>query len=561
MGTARALWWGTISLALVLVVGASNAEEKALAKPLDVSFISDEYIAALVVHPGRLLKSPALKELPLDEVATAIQTGFGVDPRQIEQAIVLLPVGPRPVPVAVILRFSTPHGGEKALAQMAAALRYGELAPAEHAGKRYWRCIGRVAAAGYAADAHTLLVGSELCVQTMMATKAAQSPLLDRLRKVDARNDLALVAVAEPVSRLLEKARDLLYAQRSDAAPIADFGLSVLKRCKTCVLAASTRPLRLTCELDASDAEGAEFLHDLLRGGAAFAKTYLPVLWRKLKNDGISANSRLAGYIERLTEPPLRGVTVRRVDARVIVAVEVPDDFITLAISLLDLVDDARSQKNMRQMALAVHSYHDVHMRLPAHANYDKNGRPLLSWRVHLLPYMEGLRLYERFKLDEPWDSEHNKKLIPLMPKLFESPGRKLPPGKTCYLVPTTGDMKYQTIFPKGTGKKGEANDGMLRTFGNVTDGSAFTLMLVEAAPERAVIWTKPDDWEFDVKKPREGLFGMRPRHPLVSAVDASQHRLRKDIPDDVLRAVFGCSDGDRHNFRNYTVEENEERP
>ena len=30
--------------------------------------------------------------------------------------------------------------------------------------------------------------------------------------------------------------------------------------------------------------------------------------------------------------------------------------------------------------------------------------------------------------------------------------------------------------------------------------------MIVEADPDRAVIWTKPDDWEYDAKQPLAGL-------------------------------------------------------
>ena len=44
------------------------------------------------------------------------------------------------------------------------------------------------------------------------------------------------------------------------------------------------------------------------------------------------------------------------------------------------------------------------------------SGKPLLSWRVHLLPFLEENELYEQFKLDEPWDSPHNIKLLDQMP-------------------------------------------------------------------------------------------------------------------------------------------------
>ncbi|HKB04137.1 MAG TPA: DUF1559 domain-containing protein, partial [Gemmataceae bacterium] len=49
----------------------------------------------------------------------------------------------------------------------------------------------------------------------------------------------------------------------------------------------------------------------------------------------------------------------------------------------------------------------------------DKAGKPLLSWRVELLPYMEQADLYKQFRRDEPWDSEHNLQLLAKMPDVF----------------------------------------------------------------------------------------------------------------------------------------------
>ena len=56
-------------------------------------------------------------------------------------------------------------------------------------------------------------------------------------------------------------------------------------------------------------------------------------------------------------------------------------------------------------------------------ASHDKNGKPLLCWRVHILPYLGEEKLYKEFHLDEPWDSPHNKKLLSQMPKIYRAPG------------------------------------------------------------------------------------------------------------------------------------------
>ena len=42
----------------------------------------------------------------------------------------------------------------------------------------------------------------------------------------------------------------------------------------------------------------------------------------------------------------------------------------------------------------------------PGRAIFDKQGKPLLSWRVSVLPYMDRGDLYHQFRLDEPWDGK-----------------------------------------------------------------------------------------------------------------------------------------------------------
>ena len=80
----------------------------------------------------------------------------------------------------------------------------------------------------------------------------------------------------------------------------------------------------------------------------------------------------------------------------------------------------ARSSNYLKQLAIVMQTYSDVNNgRLAPAAVFDKDGKPLLSWRVLMLPYLEQDALYKEFHLDEPWDSDHNKKLLEKMPPLF----------------------------------------------------------------------------------------------------------------------------------------------
>ena len=90
---------------------------------------------------------------------------------------------------------------------------------------------------------------------------------------------------------------------------------------------------------------------------------------------------------------------------------------------------DANSSQcigTLLKIGLALHEHHDTLSSCPKAAISDKDGRPGLSWRVAILPYLGQKSLYEKFKLDEPWDSPHNKPLLAEMPEVFApAPGRR----------------------------------------------------------------------------------------------------------------------------------------
>ena len=58
---------------------------------------------------------------------------------------------------------------------------------------------------------------------------------------------------------------------------------------------------------------------------------------------------------------------------------------------------------------LAFHNYSDTHGALPPLYTVDDEGKPLHSWRVLILPFLDQQDLYNQIRLDEPWDSEYNK--------------------------------------------------------------------------------------------------------------------------------------------------------
>ena len=191
--------------------------------------------------------------------------------------------------------------------------------------------------------------------------------------------------------------------------------------------------------------------------------------------------------------------------------------------------EQTRASNDLKQIGIAVHSYHDVNAFPPADIT-DKNGKAVLSWRVHLLPFLEQDDLYKQFKLDEPWDSDHNKKLLDKIPPTFA--GRVRGPkadGKTAYLRPSGKGTAFVA------GKK--------LTFAGITDGTSNTIMAVEAEDAAAVEWTKPADLPFDPKTPAKGL--ARPAGRFLALMfDASVRVVQSDLSAEQLARAFDPADG-----------------
>ena len=198
------------------------------------------------------------------------------------------------------------------------------------------------------------------------------------------------------------------------------------------------------------------------------------------------------------------------------------------------------AQNNLKQIGLALYNYSATYNnRIPV-LGVGANGallktaaeKPLLSWRVALLPYMEQGNLYAQFKLNEPWDSDNNKKLIEKMPKVYApvtGPGK---PGYT-HMQMVVGPNAMQppfVVFPT-----------------SITDGTANTIAIVEAA--EPVIWTKPDDVMFPGKELptdfRKKFGGQFPGGFHVAMWDSSVRFVTDGVSSRTLSAALTPSAGD----------------
>jgi len=196
----------------------------------------------------------------------------------------------------------------------------------------------------------------------------------------------------------------------------------------------------------------------------------------------------------------------------------------------------------VREIMIALHNYHDAHDHFPPLASTDKNGKPLLSWRVQVLPFLEGGRqLYDQFKLDEPWDSPHNKPLIEKIPTAFAIPGSQQGSGKTCIVAPVGDD----TAFSTSGVRLQDIADG---------DGTSRTIAIMEAAENAAVIWTKPDDLTIDQDRLISRLVEPGGDGFCAGFCDASAHYMPKDIDAQTLHRALTFNDGESIEIPGITI-------
>lgn len=198
-----------------------------------------------------------------------------------------------------------------------------------------------------------------------------------------------------------------------------------------------------------------------------------------------------------------------------------------LWIAMRSVLDSANSSllqisqvKQLRQIMVAMHNFHDTVGMFPDLGNPAlKNVGVGLSWRVHLLPFMEQTELYQQFRLDENWDSDHNIKLITQIPTVYMPKDATVDRGKTLFVMPR-GKKYFARPFPT------ERDDPKLqirpRRFSDLLDGSSNTIGVIPVAKSKAVIWTKPEDWEPNEKSPLDGIVDEGRRTVTFAMVDGS---------------------------------------
>jgi prepilin-type processing-associated H-X9-DG protein len=213
-----------------------------------------------------------------------------------------------------------------------------------------------------------------------------------------------------------------------------------------------------------------------------------------------------------------------------------------LAALLLPAVQQAREaarrsqcKSNLKQIGLALHNYADTYGAFPPAYVADASGKPMHSWRVLILPYIDQAPLYNQYNFSEPWDGPTNSRLLSQMPPLYACPSHAGAAGGT--------STAYAAAFGELCVFRGSEPVAIK----DITDGTSNTLLIVEA-DGAGIPWMKPDD--VDVTKhptlgDRDGFSSSHPGGVHALMGDGSVRFISQSINAQTLKALFTRNGGE----------------
>lgn len=378
--------------------------------------------------------------------------------------------------------------------------------------------------ARYLPDEKTLIMGNKEVVEKMIAcgTKSL-SPLTQTASwKAAANGTLAIAIDAAELKKVMAQAPPNpavgMFSPMWDTATSHTLGLALGDK------------MQLSLATESKDAAGAQKIEGLQRMGM----TMLSNILSQAKN---SPDERMKKILESLT-PILDGHKIATKGNQTTLSLE--GDLKGLVASLAVPVAEARTaamrsqqKNNMKQIMLAMHNYHDVYGHFPPAIVIDPLSKAERSWRVELLPFVEGAQQYNDYKKDEAWDSEANLKILAQMPSVFRHPSQSAESTNTAVVAAYGEGLLFGEDDTDGT------------PISEITDGTSNTIAVLEADTE--IPWSKPEDLAIDLAQDELPLpeFGFQPEGYNVGFCDGSVRFISKTLDVGTLKKLFTMAGGE----------------
>ena len=527
-----------VSLLIAVFLGFSWQSSAVSQQKNDLEYITGKAAGILIVHPRKILTDPDLELMPIEVISAATLREIGVDLLDVEKLTLLVepPEGPGPPQVGMIARFAKPYDLTTFSPKLMKNCEEGRIGD-----KTVFRATSPMAPSFYLPNEKTVVAGMEPILTRMMG-EPKEGTLRKLIAKNGAKEHLNLIVSIDEVRELLnaaiKEAGDVPQPFRRFIKAIDDVSFVEYRMSLGSEVSSS-----LT--FNTHNEESARKVEDVIQEGLELGKSmFLEKLNEEFANSEDEIEQATSKYMNRISRIIFDSLKPQRDGKKVAVSVKGGADMATIGVLtalLLPAVQAAReaarrahSSNNMKQIGLAFHNHFAAKRKFPSKAIYSDAGKPLLSWRVQILPYLEQQNLYDQFHLDEPWDSEHNKALISKMPGVFRNPNGRV-------------QFKTNYLLPVGPGTIFEKNESL--GMRDITDGTSNTIMLVEANDDQAVIWTRPSDLDFDPDRPLSNLGKVRAGIFLALVADGSVNPISTAIDPAILKAMFSAAGGEKIRF------------
>lgn len=511
-------------------VAAERVDAAAMMSP---KFVPDEAVAMVSFSPAELLANDFFKMFPVEVLRVQMKEQFGIDPKEVSQVQLMMGLGADGQPKFGYIANLTQDAELPRILEAAA----NDMDPIQLGDRTVYSIEGDAQVVLHLMNPRTIFVGMQEYLEPILQADDGKGPLATVLKKTPARSGINAVIAMEPVRPLVSAvAMQQAGALAPDLQPLAQ--VPALTEAITLNLDFEGEAVRVDLTVIGIDERTAQRIESILKESMAAAQNLaVAEMKRSMENQEQSEEMRdaMLQYANRISAQVIETLTPKRTGQSVTMAIESEIGVAgssMLAGVLLPAIQSARliprrmsTSNNFKQVMLAMHNFHSAYNKLPAPAITDEDGKPLLSWRVAILPFVEEQALYQQFHLDEPWDSEHNLPLSKKLPAVYASPGVRLPAGETVIHAVVGKDMGLRPVDRTA--------------FRDFLDGLSNTILIIETAPEFAVPWSKPADVEIDLADPLAKFKGTPKKGFNISLGDGAVRFLADTIDPDLFKAML----------------------
>jgi prepilin-type processing-associated H-X9-DG protein len=531
----------TTGLALAAIPGDTAPEESPTPARADLALVPEDVLFLMVVYPADLARAKKMEELVkvLNE-ATKLEADWGLPVQDIEACqLMMVEVEPQlPGPFGpfdrIAIRAKKAHDWLKAIKGQGQ-----ELAEETFQGRKYYKAARPAQGGGnfgyFIADERTLVLATEPQLKRAIDLSGQQPKAVTWAAAWEsvAKGPVTVMANTARVREIVAAAKARNQFHGPEAAVMGTIGPLYEESQGIFLGAALDGEVTVQGLAMCSSEQAAEKVQKTAEAVVTMASNGLAELQKQLSRQP-TEESPLIRQVLGFAEDLLSNAKIERQDKKVqLQAKSSKGDAVALlapaVMKIREAANRTRDANNLKQIALAMHNYMDVHGHFPPAVSIGPDGKTPHSWRIDLLPYLEQDQLHKTYKMDEPWDSPANKKVLAQMPMVYRCPQANPRSLDSSYFVLMGGG----SIFSKKEGTK----------IADITDGTSNTIMIVEA--QRNIPWTKPDDISYDPQKPLPKLGGFYEQGFNVAFADGSVRFISNSIKEETLRALISMAGGE----------------